>query len=920
MPKAFRLFLICSSLILFVFNAYATHNRAGEITYRQVGQLSYEVTVTTYTKVSGASANADRDSVEVSWGDGTYEFVARVNGPIGATGVPSGEMIASDIRMNQYVSTHTYPGPLPFYVISMTDPNRNDGIVNVNGGNSVNILFYLEDTIRVLDPTLVGYNSSPVLLNPPIDNANINEIFYHNPAAYDPDGDSLTYELRPSKATPLFNVPLYQYPDEVSPGIDNNFTIDSRTGQITWDVPKPPTGEYNIAIIIREFRNGIQLGTVLRDMQITVRENENNPPVIDPIRDTCIVAGTNLRLNVTASDPDAGQRVTLSAYGGPLEFTVDPATFSSQPGFGSTSGFFEWQTNCDHIRRQFYQVVFKAEDDYSSLSAGGAAPLVDIETWLIRVIAPPPENLQAVPVNNTVELNWDNPYRCNESATDKFIGFSVWRRLGSNPFPIDSCEPGLNGKGYTKIAEFLDEYNYVDSNVQKGHMYCYRVLAEFAEQTPFGLLYNRVESLPSNEACSELRRDVPLITNVSVEVTDELSGEMFVAWTKPIPNSDNLDTVQFPGPYEFKLLRAEGNNTPNLEIASFTSQTFFGLNDTSFNDTGLNTVIQPYTYQVDFYANNGVFVGSSETASSIYLELAASDRRMELIWNEQVPWINDKYLIYRQNPISGLFEQIGDTVTVQNYLDQGLINDSLYCYKVLGIGHYTGMNTPSPLYNFSQENCARPLDTIPPCAPVLEVRNNCRELNEGESCEVQDIAYVNELSWTLPCDEDVKQYNIYFSSPFEDSYTIIEFVGGNDSTYTHELDESVAGCYVITAVDSAGNESELSNEFCVDNCPCYKLPNVFTPNGDGQNDYFTPFMPYRFVEKVDMQIYNRLGGLIFKTENPDILWDGTNQDNGKEMPEGVYYYSCTVYEIRVHGIVPSDNILSGYIHLIRNKK
>jgi gliding motility-associated-like protein len=177
---------------------------------------------------------------------------------------------------------------------------------------------------------------------------------------------------------------------------------------------------------------------------------------------------------------------------------------------------------------------------------------------------------------------------------------------------------------------------------------------------------------------------------------------------------------------------------------------------------------------------------------------------------------------------------------------------------------------------------------------------------------------VNELSWSLPCDETVFEFSIYYSSPFEDSYILIDKVEGTDSTFDHQLGESVAGCYVVTATDSAGNESDFSNEYCVDNCPCYKLPNVFTPNGDGDNDFFTPFIPYRFVDRIDMQIFNRMGGLLFETENPDILWDGNNL-NGKEVQDGVYYYTCTVYEIRVDGIVPSTEPLSGYIHLIRNK-
>ena len=43
----------------------------------------------------------------------------------------------------------------------------------------------------------MGMDASPVLLNPPYDKAALGYIFIHNPAAYDPDGDSLSYGLTP---------------------------------------------------------------------------------------------------------------------------------------------------------------------------------------------------------------------------------------------------------------------------------------------------------------------------------------------------------------------------------------------------------------------------------------------------------------------------------------------------------------------------------------------------------------------------------------------------------------------------------------------------------------------------------------------------------------------------------------------------
>ena len=112
----FKVLVIFLSLWL-TSDLWATHNRAGEITIRQTGDLTIEVTVTTYTKTS--STQADRDSVKVFWGDGSSEYVFRING--------EGTPLDNNRKLNYYVASHTYPGRAT-YTISMMDPNRNGGI------------------------------------------------------------------------------------------------------------------------------------------------------------------------------------------------------------------------------------------------------------------------------------------------------------------------------------------------------------------------------------------------------------------------------------------------------------------------------------------------------------------------------------------------------------------------------------------------------------------------------------------------------------------------------------------------------------------------------------------------------------------------------------------------------------------------
>ncbi len=72
---------------------------------------------------------------------------------------------------------------------------------------------------------------------------------------------------------------------------------------------------------------------------------------------------------------------------------------------------------------------------------------------------------------------------------------------------------------------------------------------------------------------------------------------------------------------------------------------------------------------------------------------------------------------------------------------------------------------------------------------------------------------------------------------------------------------------------------------------CYmNIPNVFSPNGDGVNDYF---FPRQFLTSglttFKMEIFNRWGQLIFETTNLDGRgWDGTF--NGVAQPEGVFVF------------------------------
>jgi gliding motility-associated-like protein len=861
------------------------------------------MTITTYTKAS--STAADRDSLDVAWGDGTKEFVRRDNNRT--------RFEPNDIKINYYIARHTYPG-VATYTVSFLDPNRIGGILNVNYPNSIDIPFFLSTTFTLLDQQFQGFNNSAILLQPPIDIGCVNKVFTHNPNAYDADGDSLAYELTPPLEGLGISVPGYKYPNEVGQISGNDFSINAITGEVVWNSPKLQ-GEYNIAIKIKEYRNGRLINVIIRDMQILIRACENEPPKIESIEELCVIAGALIRIPIKVTDPNNNQKVRITATGGPLTIT-NPAIFNG-PRFFTKVPFeteISWQTDCNHISDQYYQFVLRAVDNFYPDSTG----LATLKTIRIKIVGPAPQALTSISDQKSVKLEWNSPYDCEITRDQYFLGFSVWRKISSTNFMPDSCNPGLTGSPYQKIAfrtiqKDNIKYFYLDNNVEKGKTYCYRVQAEFAKKTSTGNPFNLVEGLASNETCIVLSRDVPLLTKTSVLTTDASQGSIRIKWIKPL--AEQLDTIANPGPYLYEIIRYTSPQA-FIKIGEILSPFFASPIPTEFVDNNINTVNSPFTYQVQL-RSQGIETGKSEAASSIFLSIKPSDKKNTLTWASNTPWANISYKVYRKN-VGGVFEWIGEA-SQPTYEDKGLINGQIYCYKIESIGTYNIQDIEDPILNDSQEACSIPIDDVPPCPLKISVENVCDRLQS----EISSDKLYNTIKWTNPflsCPDiadDIAAYRIYYAENVSSDLVFLDEIDAKgELSYIHYPDNGLLGCYTVTSVDKLGNESLPSNKFCVDNCPLYVLPNTFTPNGDGSNDFFKPRVNL-FIEKIQFQVYNQWGNLVFETSDPVINWDGTTKA-GQPLADGTYHYSCKVFEKRVSGISESKNVLTGYIHIIKN--
>lgn len=845
------------SLLIISLSLHATHERAGEITFKHIEGLTYEIKIVTYTFTPSP---ANRPELTVNWGDGTTSVIPRTEVV----------QLPDLIQRNVYTglaARHTYPGPAS-YLITLEDPNRNYGILNIP--NSVNVTFFIQ-TLLVIN-SFLGPNNSPELLIPPIDVGCVDYPYVHNPGAYDIDGDSLSYKLVPCRGIGGQVIPGYVLPSQVDPQPGRTFTLDSITGAILWNSPSLQ-GEYNFAFIIEEWRNGIMIGYVTRDMQVNIIACDNNPPEISVIADTCVRAGDTLSLKVVATDVD-GDVMTLTGSGQPLLFDENPAEFI-QPidSAGRVTSYFSWAPDCNQVRNQPYQMFFKAEDhDYP-------VRLTDIEATNITVIAPPPDGLTVIPTGNKFSVVW------NKTACVKAKGYRLYRKQGHATVEPGYCQMGPPpNSGFERVyqSNTLNDTVFLDDNqgagLIHGNLYCYIVTVYF---------FDGAESYIPDEVCSSLKKDVPIITHVSVAQTGENDGTLNIGWSKPT----EFDTLVYPGPYQYTVYRSTGTPDNFEPIAVLPS-----INDTSLVDQGVNTKSNRFYYRVEL-ADRSVQppfpVGVSAAASSVFLTLEPTDNALVLTFSVEVPWINYRYDIYRFNEESLQFDSVGYTYTT-TYEDIGLENNVTYRYFVQASGEYSISGINYPLINSSQINEGTPIDNEPPCTPVLTVTTDCEQLQ-------------NVLKWIYPadtCPADVMQYRLYYATSITDSSELLMVIDNPfTQEYIHGPLNTIAGCYSISAIDSIGNESAISVKICVDidSCSLYSLPNVFTPNNDQYNDFFRPF-PYTSVEKVELQIFNRWGRLVYKTNDPEINWDGKNMENRQPCPDGVYFVTCEVYELRLSGI------------------
>ncbi len=337
-------------------SAHASHLMGGEILARSIGNNSYEVLLVIYRDTLGIPV-AQTATLDVYDSQGNIAFSQTMN----LDTVYSGTLLptsAYGVEIYGYFDTLTFPGP-DTYSLTWSTCCRNAAILNLSQPGSESMWLKTELMVDTSN------NSTPVFLTTPVLVVPADTVWTHNPLPFDADGDSLVWSLDTPMNMNGQACAGYTLPPSDSAG---PFSMDPITGTISWD--PAALGNYVTSILVEEYRNGVKIGEIRRDLQFIVVPDSSSLRIAN-IAQIPTDQNGHYRLDMTTDAPMSFDLVASSdvntemdAYGAIFEFDSNPAVFSkTYTDLGKTvTGNISWVPTADQASDEPYIVVYRVND------------------------------------------------------------------------------------------------------------------------------------------------------------------------------------------------------------------------------------------------------------------------------------------------------------------------------------------------------------------------------------------------------------------------------------------------------------------------------------------------------------------------------------------------------------------------------
>ncbi|BAV09186.1 cell surface protein [Filimonas lacunae] len=744
-------------------------------------------------------------------------------------------------RIDKYQTTVTLNNNTNGYIIAVQRCCRIAGIINVTNSATVGIT-YTNHIPGVLNQQDYYNNNSPIFAQKDTAVICYNSPFTFDFSATDIDGDSLVYsftdgitgggqEQSQIKPNPPSNPPYTSIPYSGSYSgslpMGNNVTIDASTGIISGRAPSQ-TGDYVVAVVANEYRNGVLIGSTRKEIHITVTNCSVSAAALEAEYFSCN-SFTNTFLNestnsnivsyqwdfgipgiTTDTSSEASPSYTYSDTGTYTiklivvagDDCIDSATaiLKVYPGFTPD---FTVNGSCVQNPYQFTDATYTRYGYVNSWSWNFG----DITTTADTSHLQNPTYLYPDTTTTTVELIVSNSKGCIDTIAKRLI--VIDKPLLSVPFKdtlicsIDTLQLSATGTGSFSWTPTTYMLNSASSNP----------LVFPKDTTVYVVTLN-------NYGCHSTDT---ITVNVLDYITVTLPPDTTICKTDSIV----LNPVSYALQYAWSPATGLSSSTVKNPAASpaedITYQVTANLGKCQ-DKASIHVKVVPYP-QV-------IATGDTTICFAAVTPLSAATTASKYQWSPANSLLNANTLHPTAGPQS----------TTTYYIT---VSDTLGCPK---------STVDSVIVN-----------VIP---RVIAHAGNDTAVVSGQPLQLQ-ASGGEYYTWS----PTTGLSSASIADPIATLYSTIDSI-----TYTVKV-STAEGCYATDNITVKIYKTR----------PEIFVPSGFTPNADGLNDVFKPILA-GMRKLVYFNVYNRLGQLLYSTRQEGEGWDGTFK--GEPQAPGTYVYSA----------------------------
>lgn len=874
-------------LFSFSITASATHIYGGELLYQYISGNTYKLSLTLYGDCSANSTTFNSlysatPAILITNNAGNY-LTAVLTPEIG-TGYEVTPACSSQLA-NTACKGGTLPGIKKFvyttnvqlndtsnnwkFIFSgnlgaTTQAGRSSNITNiVNGGSS---LVYLEATLN----NTKGPNSSPQYTSIPTPFYCVNTAEQYNQGAIDPNNDSLTFALTPALVTA--GTVTYVTPYTATQPLatqTGSFSFNNINGQMSFI----PSQQQDALVVnkVYEYKNGMLVGTSMREMTFIVFNACNNHPPVGTVNTSSIVGGAPLGNNIVGvcqggatvsfsiqpTDPD-GDTISMSWAGAPPGAVIS-AQNNNTP---APTLNFSWNTAGVPVGIYNFFVTYK----------DNGCPLSSQQTlaYTLQVVNRPDYAMQIL-----------SPTGCAHNA---YVQLNVWD--GLLPRTVTLSQNGNTVKTY------IDSTGIIRDSIAAGSYTIVLNSLNMPCATMKTLVVADSGTYPYSPAITTpvyyCKNDTPVTlmavpaSGATINWYDMSDNKLTVA---PTPSTTTPGIFNWMVSQTYHVCESKKDTVQvyvtQRPVADFSILPFICTADTALiTFTGSAGSAAQYFWT---WNNANMINGADAGPYNVHWDTAGVKTvSLQVIENQCPSTVNTKTINVKQTPKAIFtYENIClyDSSMIQ--YNTALLAGSTFLWDFdgglsdanTGLGphwvHWDSAGTKNVWMQVTLDGCSDSVSHLVAVYPQPKVNI----LNKPETLCYGDKIYLEAQS--------IGGSN--FQYQWEPAAHISHDPDG--TIFTRVMTPTTYSVVATNEYNCVGTDTLRYTN--IEPCCNFVYPDAFTPNHDGHNDGFH-VVTYGNDLWYQLNIYDRWGQKVFTSSNQYDVWDGTQ--NGKACEMGTYYY------------------------------